>query len=145
MNFCTSPHYSTFQPLKQWVLRTIYSYSYRKAVYYLGTCGLYKQKSVLFRFIHVNLVITIAWACLLYTSQIQINTKHDTIFKALNIENTQNTKTYTTITHNNTTLKYQRPINNLNSNQQPTHKYFTRNKIAKAEDERTGTLKTCSK
>ena len=32
--------------------------------------------------------------------QIQINTKHDTIFKALNIENTQKTNTYTTITHN---------------------------------------------
>ena len=59
------------------------------------------------------------YSCLLYTShhnehlgkftdlqtqnklipeQIQINTKHDTIFKALNIENTQNTNTYTTIT-----------------------------------------------
>ena len=34
--------------------------------------------------------------------QIQINIKHDTIFKALNIENTQNTNTYTTITHNST-------------------------------------------
>ena len=43
----------------------------------------------------------------LIPEQIQINIKHDTIFKALNIENTQNTKTYTTITHNNTNLKYQ--------------------------------------
>ena len=51
----------------------------------------------------------------LIAEQIQINTKHDTIFKALSIENTQNTNKYTTITHNNTTLKYQRPINNLNS------------------------------
>ena len=30
----------------------------------------------------------------LIPEQIQIKTKHDTIFKALNIENTQNTKTY---------------------------------------------------
>ena len=35
----------------------------------------------------------------LIPEQIQINTKHDTIFKALNIENTQNTKTDTTTTH----------------------------------------------
>ena len=41
----------------------------------------------------------------LIPQQIQINTKHDTILKALIIENTQNIKTYTTITHNNTTLK----------------------------------------
>ena len=34
----------------------------------------------------------------LIPEQIQINTKHDTIFKALNIENTQNTKTDTTTT-----------------------------------------------
>ena len=34
----------------------------------------------------------------LIPEQIQINTKHDTIFKALNIENTQKTNTYTTIT-----------------------------------------------
>ena len=33
----------------------------------------------------------------LIPEQMQINTKHDTIFKALNIENTQNTNTYTTI------------------------------------------------
>ena len=32
----------------------------------------------------------------LIPEQIQINTKHDTIFKALNIENKQNTKTDTT-------------------------------------------------
>ena len=32
----------------------------------------------------------------LIPEQIQINTKHDTIFKALNIENTQKTNTYTT-------------------------------------------------
>ena len=38
----------------------------------------------------------------LIPEQIQINTKHDTIFKALNIENTN---TYTTITHNNNNLK----------------------------------------
>ena len=45
----------------------------------------------------------------LIPEQIQINTKHDTIFKALNIENTQNTNTYKIlITHNNTTLKYQK-------------------------------------
>ena len=31
----------------------------------------------------------------LIPEQIQINTKHDTIFKALNIENTQNTNIYT--------------------------------------------------
>ena len=59
----------------------------------------------------------------LIPEQIQINTKHDTIFKALNIENTQNTKTDTTTTHNNTTLKDQRP-----TNQKPTHKYCTRSK-----------------
>ena len=35
----------------------------------------------------------------LIPEQIQINTKHDTIFKALNIENTQNTNIYTTIAH----------------------------------------------
>ena len=45
----------------------------------------------------------------LIPEQIQINTKHDTIFKALNIENTQKTNTYTTITHNKTNLKYQKP------------------------------------
>ena len=77
----------------------------------------------------------------LIPEQIQINTKHDTIFKAVNIENTQNTNTYTTVTHNNTTLKYQRPTNNLNSIQHPTHKYFTRNKMAKAEDGRTRTAR----
>ena len=38
----------------------------------------------------------------LIPEQIQINTKHDTILKALNIENTQNTNIYITITHNNT-------------------------------------------
>ena len=45
----------------------------------------------------------------LIPGQIQINTKHDTIFKALNIENTQKTNTHTTITHNKTNLKYQKP------------------------------------
>ena len=70
--------------------------------------------------------------------------RDSTIFKALNIENTQNTKTDTTTTHNNATLIDQRPTNYLNNIQQPTHKYFTRNKLAKAEDERTGTLETCS-
>ena len=69
---------------------------------------------------------------------------HLTIFKALNIENTQNTKTDTTTTQYNTTLKDQRPTNYLNNIQKPTHKYFTRNKMAKAEDERKGTLETCS-
>ena len=36
----------------------------------------------------------------LIPEQIQINTKHDTIFKAFNIENTENTNIYTTIIHN---------------------------------------------
>ena len=54
----------------------------------------------------------------------RINTKHDTIFKAPNIENTQNTNTYATITHNNTTLNDQRPTRNLNGIQQ-THKYLS--------------------
>ena len=35
----------------------------------------------------------------LIPEQIQINTKHDTIFKELNIENTQNTNTYTTVSY----------------------------------------------
>ena len=35
----------------------------------------------------------------------QIYTKPDTIFKALKIENTQNTNIYTTITRNNNNLK----------------------------------------
>ena len=35
----------------------------------------------------------------LIPEQIQINTKHDTIFKALNIENTQNTITYLSLIH----------------------------------------------
>ena len=52
----------------------------------------------------------------LILEQIQINTKHDTIFNALNIENTQNTNIYTTITHNNTNLKYQKPTGNHNNN-----------------------------
>ena len=56
----------------------------------------------------------------LVPEQIEINTKHDTIFKALNIENTQNTNTYTTITHNNTNLKYQKPTGSHNNNSQPT-------------------------
>ena len=79
----------------------------------------------------------------LIPEQIQINTKQDTIFKALNIENTQNSNTYTTITHKNTTLRYQKPTGNHNGDR-PTHRYFTRRRIAKAEDESTIALETCS-
>ena len=44
--------------------------------------------------------------------------------------------TYTTITHNNAKLKYQKPTGNHNS-KQPTHNYFTRLKIMNAEDGNT--------
>ena len=76
--------------------------------------------------------------------QIQINTKHYTIFKALNIENTQKTNTYTTITHNKTNLKYQKPTGSHNS-QPTTHMYFTRHKNRKAEDGYKIVPETCSK
>ena len=80
----------------------------------------------------------------LIPGQIQINTKHDTIFKPFNIENAQKANIYTTITHNNTSIKYQKPTGKHNNNQ-PKHEYSTRYKIRKAEDgNNTIPPKTCS-
>ena len=78
----------------------------------------------------------------LIPEQIQINTKHDTIFKALNIKNTQKSNTYTSITHNKTNWKYQKATGSHN-NSQPTHMYFTRHKNRKAEDGYKMVPETC--
>ena len=72
-------------------------------------------------------------------SLIHIYTKHDTIFKALNIENTQNTKTYTTTTHNNTTLKDQRPTNPVSYTHLDVYKRQQQTTIITSSSQHTNT------
>ena len=67
----------------------------------------------------------------LINEQIQINTKHDTLFRTLDIENTHYTKPIHTNTHNTTTdITPQR----FSRQKQTKHTYATRLKSKMAED-----------